>query len=353
MKIYEDNGCFFFMNYSRILDRLEPGNYVVKKGMVGFFLQRSSAFRYPSKIYGGLEADMERYAKAFGHSKGNLGIVLNGEKGSGKTLLSTLIARKLNLPLIKIEEKFGGTDFIQFINGIQQECIIFIDEFDKLYSSWGEDENGNRVNNQTELLKLMDGGTDHKRMFILTSNELAISEYMINRPSRIRYKQTFSKLGEEEVREVLGDKLVHKEFSKDFEELATIYMGFNLDTLLILIEEVNNYKESPRKLIRHMNIVPEATRFDMYLIKDGKTYEYPHPVTFKPLEDYNFPNVVFHEEGEGLDGYGKGKVVLSLHYKEVKEFGLKATSEGMVFTEPKGKYALLFKGRARIEAMVF
>ena len=48
------------------------------------------------KIYGNIEESADEYLAAFERG-GNMGILLNGEKGSGKTLLSKIICIKSKL----------------------------------------------------------------------------------------------------------------------------------------------------------------------------------------------------------------------------------------------------------------
>jgi len=280
MKIYEDNGTFHISNHSVIHDTLPVGNYVVRKNPMSgaFYLEKRSNYVLPSKIYGDTNTLCKRYLKAFNNKTENLGILLNGQKGSGKTLLAKMICLESGLPYISIEEKFKGPSFISFMNNIEQECVIFIDEFDKIYGGRLHseiDDEGGGGSNQLELLRIMDGGLQSKKIFIFTSNELTVSEYMVNRPSRIRYKQNFDRLSPEIVREVAVDKLEDQSKVDALVELSISYFGFNLDTLLILIEEINLFDEEPKHVIKFMNIEPESDKYKLtYVTKENISFEY-------------------------------------------------------------------------------
>ena len=360
MKILEAQGTYRFINYTSILDKLEPGNYVVALDMKGYYLEKSSPFTIPSKIYDELEKDVDRYMNAYNKSTGNVGILLNGEKGSGKTLLANLLCVKLNLPVIKIEQKYQGQAFVQFINEIKQPCIINIDEYDKIYPRWGSDDyndpdTGETIsgNSQLELLKLMDSGINHRKLFILTSNDETISEYMVNRPSRIRYKQSFYKLSEKVIREVLTDKLDNKTFTEDFVELAAMLFGINLDTLLILVDEVNMMGISPKQAIKYMNIVPEAERFDITLVENGKTYEMHQAIYYDPVASPYLPSITFYNFNPNTQENRKElKVIRQVNNVDRSHFSVSSSKDGLVYTHKKDKYSLVFSPR-RIESFSF
>ncbi len=64
----------------------------------------------------------------------NMGVLLNGVKGTGKSVTAKLICNELKnfLPIIIVDKAYEGLP--QFISKIQQEVIIFIDEFEKVFT---------------------------------------------------------------------------------------------------------------------------------------------------------------------------------------------------------------------------
>lgn len=337
MKIFYSNGRYQFLNYSKILDRLEPKVYQLRydENLHAFYLQDTEPYVFPEKIYGNLKSLAEMYVRAFNRG-GNLGILLNGEKGSGKTLLTKLICKEANLPVIQIDEAFNGSAFLQLINGITQKCIIVIDEFDKLYAEYAYE--GSERPSQTELLKLMDGTSRSEKLFIFSSNENIVSSFMTNRPSRIRYKQEFGKLTHETVVEILQDKLspeMYEKFVNDFYEVIDILFGVNLDTLLVLIDEVEFQQQSPKEVIKYMNIIPEAEMFNICIDYNGKRVESDGPQRCRPLKDLSFP--VYHWfDDEDIQAIG----IKALDRIPTK-YNLTATANGLVFTHPTG-YTMTF-----------
>ena len=367
MKIFKSDGKYIFLNFSEILDELPPANYLLKwdAGNARFYLEDTIEFKMPDKIYGDLEKHADKYLKVFDRG-GNLGILLNGEKGSGKTLLSKLICIKSKVPIIQIEEKFTGTGFVSYINNIQQKCIVLIDEFDKLYKEFDYDNDGNeQVNPQLELLRLMDGGFKSDKMFLFTSNQPTISRYMINRPSRIRYKQEFGKLSESVVQEVLQDKLLNKAFMKDFLDLNSIFMGFNLDTLLILIDESNFMDKSPKELIGSMNIVPEADLFTVSF-DDGTTlYKGDRLVEGSPLNMKYFHDIYFYSEepetaaNKKLTTKEKYAQIQSLrtqaldYSRTMAEYQVSAVAGSLVYTHMKEGYKIIYTPHSKSSVLTF
>ena len=105
---------------------------------------------------------------------GNINITGN----SGKSLLAKQLMIEAKLPVLVIEEAFKGSKFNDFINSIDQEIVVFFDEFEKVYKEQEDQE---------ELLTLFDGVISSKKIFLLTANKDNINEFFENRPSRIKY----------------------------------------------------------------------------------------------------------------------------------------------------------------------
>ena len=68
------------------------------------------------------------------------------------------------LPVVIINELYHGSDFVDFITSPKLgECVVFLDEFEKIYS---------KQEFQHELLSIMDGNYATKLIFLLTVNEV-------------------------------------------------------------------------------------------------------------------------------------------------------------------------------------
>lgn len=120
---------------------------------------------------------VDRVLRNFNSSEKNtLGVLLTGDKGTGKSVTAKILAKEANLPIIvinpEIEEKYLEEFFKEFD---QPVCVLF-DEVDKYFDT-------------SRMLTFLDGmHKTAKKLVIMTANdEETLSKYIKNRCSRIRY----------------------------------------------------------------------------------------------------------------------------------------------------------------------
>ena len=150
-------------------DRLPAGTYTVVQDLSGYYFKQIEDFGKIGKIYGNTINRVDRFLNTFHSRPSSTGILLSGEKGSGKTLLAKLIAQKAleeGIPTVVINQPFCGEDFNLFMQSITQPLVVLFDEFEKVY-----DEQA-----QEQLLTLLDGVYPSKKLFVLTAN----NRYNIN-----------------------------------------------------------------------------------------------------------------------------------------------------------------------------
>lgn len=188
----------------------------------------ASEFYFDFKIYG-LESDFVNHVmKTFENTTSNLGILLNGTKGTGKTVTAKILANKMNLPVIIVPRSMSGLQ--DFISKLNSEVILFFDEFEKSFNR--ED---------STILSIMDGvyNAKYRKIFILTTNQLYINDNLIGRPSRIRYKKTFSNLSPETIKEYLEDNLKDKSKADQVVSMIDSLSISTIDILKSIVEEIN------------------------------------------------------------------------------------------------------------------
>lgn len=250
-----------------LTNTLAPGNYVVKMDCNdNLYIEQVDDFKVSGKLYGDVGKNAARILNTFDQRPNATGVMLSGEKGSGKTLLSKMISlegAKLGYPTIIINSPWKGDQFNTLIQSIEQPAIILFDEFEKVYDK----------DDQEEILTLLDGVFPSKKLFILTCNDKwRVDIHMRNRPGRIYYMLDFAGLDHDFIREYCADNLKNKEHTEGVCKISSLFDEFNFDMLKALIEEMNRYDEAPQESIRMLNAKPEfgdKGRFTVTLEIDG------------------------------------------------------------------------------------
>lgn len=126
---------FYPSNIRDVIKNLEPKIY-----KVAFDLKSNSCylqfvennFNFSYKVYGAETSFVNRVHKTYNNISSNLGVLLNGVKGTGKSVTAKLICNTMKLPVIIIDQDHEGKE-VDLIATISQDCIIFCDEFEKVY----------------------------------------------------------------------------------------------------------------------------------------------------------------------------------------------------------------------------
>ena len=227
-----------------------------------FFLEKlDSEFTFTSKIYGLEDKLINHILTTYDKTEQNLGILFNGQKGTGKTVCAKIIANEMNLPVILCDTPVET--LAKFITQFNAPAIFFFDEFEK-----------NFKNNTEILLSAMDGAynTDVRKIFILTTNSLSINDNFLSRPSRIRYVKTFGNLSKETIKaycdENLNDKTKYDELV-DFIDTLTIS---TIDILKTIVEEINLHDCSVSEFKEFFNVATAPYQYNAILTDATSAY---------------------------------------------------------------------------------
>lgn len=243
-------------------DDLPAGNYTVKfdKMSNSFFLESIDSFEIKGKIYGDTRKRAQRILSTFEDRTASTGVLLTGEKGSGKTLLAKMLSiegAKQGIPTIVINAPWCGDEFNAFLQMIEQPTIILFDEFEKVYDR----------DDQEKMLTLLDGVYPSKKLFVLTCNDKwRVNEHMRNRPGRIYYMMDYKGLENDFIVEYCMDNLDSTEHIPTICRIATLFDQFNFDMLKAMVEEMNRYDETPQEVMKMLNARPEFSSETKYKI---------------------------------------------------------------------------------------
>ncbi len=222
-------------------ETLPAGFWTVSRDPLGnYFLSRGDLTGVPSVLYG--ETDkraahiISTYKRRAEQGK-NTGVLLSGTKGSGKTMLAKVVSRKLateGLPVIMVTQAYSDANFIELMSKIAEKAVVIFDEFDKVYE---------KKQDQEALLTLLDGTGSGNKLFILTKNSGFISEFFINRPSRVFYSFNYDKISLETMLDYLDKNLDNKEHQESFQRLWDVSLELSFDVIQGIVEELNFYED--------------------------------------------------------------------------------------------------------------
>ena len=242
-----------FNNAITTYDQLPPKTYRVDydPDTRTFSLLEAHDFEIPeTKIYGQHLDKVKKVLNAMDKMNRNLGVILSGDKGIGKSLFSKCLglkARKKGIPVILVNEYNEG--IANFLEEIEQTVMILVDEYDKTF-------NDKKYNCQAEMLSLFDGVSAGKKLFVITCNEIqSLSQYLINRPGRFHYHFRFLYPTADEIRDYMEDKL-DKQYYDEIENVIafSVRMNLNYDCLRSIAFELNNGLKF-QEAINDLNII--------------------------------------------------------------------------------------------------
>lgn len=278
-----------------VTDNLPVGTYEVQFSMrQGYWLTKRDNFAIGNKkVYGNQPERIKKIFHNFNKRDSNLGVMLSGTKGMGKTLFSKMVAQeaiKEGIPVINVGNNYPG--ITDFLDSIKQEALVLIDEFEKRFPADSDDSDGPT---QNDFLTLLDGTASAKHLYVATVNKLQrINEYLINRPGRFYYHFRFNYPSYEEVTALLNDAISDESKDKIPEvQRLTSSVSLNYDALLAIANEINE------------GYGVKDTISDLNIQADGNYESYKAMVTFKNGETFTVKASNSNDEST-MSVYGKG-----------------------------------------------
>lgn len=283
-------------------NNLPVGTYTLKVDQHGnFYLETIDNFEMPTKVYGNTLRHADRIINTFNDRPKSTGVMLAGEKGSGKTLLTKTISAKLaeqNIPTIVINTEFKGENFNSFMQSIDTPCAVLFDEFEKTFDE----------ESQEAMLTLLDGTYPSKKLFILTCNDMwKVDEHMRNRPGRIYYLIEFNGIDEKFISEYAVDNLKDQSQVDGLVKTMKAFTTLNFDMLKAIVEEMNRYGETAVEVCSILNAQPQFSSKKQYTVTvdvpDHKINLYTSECHCNPLSEEIEVEFELKDAPEGTKAY--------------------------------------------------
>ena len=212
----------------------------------------------------------------------NVGVMLYGKQGCGKTFTAREIARRTNLPIIIVDPSCPTKNLTKFFSDFRSDVCIIFDEFDKYV---------NQKWDTVPLLEFLDGIQKLSRKLVIftCNNEKVFNEFMLDRPTRIRYYRKFEVVDTDLIKEIVEDSIEDK---NRIDEITNyIRNSINLpsyDIVTSFIKEVNdNPEDNLSELANDMNINTSVFKSDNNDINSQKSENTPEieDVYFEHFDD--------------------------------------------------------------------
>ncbi len=210
---------------------LPKGVYILQKDLT---LERvADALPGVVNLYSNYENFINRVQQIYHKTQVNIGVLLYGEKGTGKTVLAHRLINAISAPTIIVKANSGYFDLIR--NLPTKELSLLFDDYT------GDDE----------LQALLDTGING-RLFTFITAEYPLFQA---RPGRIRYVKEMEALLMEEAMKVINNQMNNEELKDDLiETILDNVEILTIDKLMCLITEVNALNKPASSLIQYLNL---------------------------------------------------------------------------------------------------
>lgn len=294
-------GMFRAATHTDVITELPAETFVVSKDINGYYLEMVTPMTVVSKLYGDVETKVDRVMRTYEDRSAGTGVLLSGEKGSGKTLFAKKLSQEMRdrgHPTIVVTQPHAGDDFNALLKSIQQPYMLFIDEFEKIYADKSD---------QAYMLTVLDGFIEGKRLAVVTVNDFyGVHDMMKNRPGRFYYHMRYGGLGEEFIRDYCSQNLAG-DGTEDVVRYASMFHMFNFDMLKAIVEEMNRFKAPLKDVIDIINASPSySSNRHTYKVVTASAKNYPDLEGWSSdadqpfLHDTNFSGYVKDDKGRAI-----------------------------------------------------
>ena len=238
-----------------VLDTMPNGIYEMKfSEMRGIWFESADLEPFNGKVYGDQARMTAKVLRKYDETVGrNLGVLVSGHKGTGKSLFVRNLAVSLSdhIPVIIIKRNLGPM-MLSTLASVKGRCVLVFDEFEKMFRG-KSDGNGsinvteeNDIREQEKALSFFDGvEVKQEKLILLTVNDAhSLSKYLLGRPGRIYYHFVMALPSPDEIHEYLMDNLKPEmSTSEDFVDKLTARLAVrsvSWDSISAVVSEVNS-----------------------------------------------------------------------------------------------------------------
>ena len=307
MKFVEHNGNFQIapddvVSYEYLPAGYYKINYDSQHDL--FSLDRTYKFEIAeSNIYGVSKERIDRVIKAYTFTNKSLGVLLSGDKGIGKTLFAKLLCMSMfaqGKAIIIVDKSYKGLD--KFLAEIPGDIVMLFDEFEKTFEK-NIDSTGRDIADQESLLTVFDGIGTHKRLFIVTVNNLSdIDPCFLNRTGRFHYHFTFNYPNAEEITQYMHDNL--QTYNQDY-----------VDRTIRLSRKIKVNYDTLRSICFEINL---GNKWEDFILDMNIKYVEENPKYIFTITDINGKNITLYmaEEYEYTTLFDDGNIIIGLSKNE-------------------------------------
>lgn len=244
----------------RVEPRLPPGAWTVayRPPNDDPYLKRVGNYDTAhGRVYGNPKWIADHVSDAFRKMQDrNLGVLLSGHKGLGKSLTIKLVVEKLiaDTPVVFIDR---FTPMLPDVLAKLKEAVVVVDEFEKMFRGT-RDNHCEGMSPQEALLSVMDGtkSAGHRLFLMSINNIFGIDDNLICRPGRVRYHFRFGNISEKAVEDYCKDNLKESRWPEipDVVDAVRTASVQSLDIVGALVSEMNLYDLPVPEISSYLNI---------------------------------------------------------------------------------------------------
>ena len=280
-----------------------PGIFLLKinPATKEYFLDKKEfQYKTPNKYYGEVKSYIDFYWRSIVRNNYNGGVMLTGQKGSGKSLIAMELSNRAiqaGMRVVEITKVQFRPELLEYLDKLDN-AVLFFDEFGKNFNKQQQDQ----------MLTLLNNSLGKQRIVLITeNNKINISDFIRSRPGRIRYAMHFNKLSRKTLLDYCSEFPIEEDFMADLLRVYDKAVEFQFDHLKVIVEEHLNNKDIPLdELLTLLNL--DSIAMKKVLI----------PIEAINIKEPDKVYEIINKETAPLDNFEYG-MSMYLSLKEVKE----------------------------------